>query len=91
MTCIKTYFNYLDDTKNNFVRFGDGSTVNYEGKGRICVQHNEGNTLQLESVLYTPRLTTNILNLDPFDEQDCRIPLQDKNLTIIKQRRKIVG
>ena len=38
MIGIKTYFNYLDDTKNGIVRFVDGSTINYEGKGRIRVQ-----------------------------------------------------
>ena len=91
MTGIKTYFNNLDDTKNSIVRFGDGSTFNYEGKERIRVQHNDENTLQLENVLYTPRLKTNVLNLDPFDEQDCKIPLQDRRLTILNNKGRLLA
>ena len=51
---INTVFNFLDDTKNGVVSFGDGSTINYEGKGRIHVQCSDGNTLQLENVIYAP-------------------------------------
>ena len=91
MTGIKTYLNNLDDTKNSIVRFGDGSTVNYEGQGRHRVQRNDENTLQLENVLYTPRLKTNIINSDPFDEQDCKIPLQDRRLTILNNKERLLA
>ena len=50
---LKHFFNFLDDTKNGVVRFGDGSTINYEGKGRIHVPCSDGNTLLL-SIIYAP-------------------------------------
>ena len=44
----------------------------------------------MENVLYA-QLKTNILNLDKFDEQDCMIPFQDRNLTILNNEGRLLA
>ena len=64
------------------VRFGDGSTIPYEGKGDISVTLKNGEILLIRNVLYLPDLKTNILSLGKLDDQGCITFLCNGFLTI---------
>ena len=64
------------------VRFGDGSSIRYEDKGEVHVECTNGERMIFESVLYIPKLRTNILSLGKLDSQGCDIHLRDDFLTL---------
>ena len=42
MTCMKTFYQSLDESHQRVVRFGDGSSSRYEGKGEVHVECTNG-------------------------------------------------
>ena len=38
MTDMKTFYQSLDESYKGVVRFGDGSSIKYEGKGEVHVE-----------------------------------------------------
>ena len=70
MTCIKSFFFHsIDEHKIGNVKFGDRSSIKYEGCGTIIVMCKNGEEIELKGVLYLPRLKTNILSLEKLDDQ----------------------
>ena len=67
MTGKKAFFDNIDENKKGKVKFGDGSSIPYEGKGDISVTLKTGEVLTIPSVLYLPDLKTNILSLGKLD------------------------
>ena len=61
MTGIKSFFHSIDEQKIGNVNFGDGSSFKYKERGTIIVVRKNGEEIELEGVLYSPRLKTNIL------------------------------
>ena len=53
------------------MKFGDGCTIKYEGKGTTLVNCSNGEVMELEDVLYIPNLKENILTLTKFNDQGC--------------------
>ena len=64
------------------MKFGDGSTIPYEGKDNILVTFKIDEVLIIPNVLYLPDLKTNILNLGKLDDQGCKTILNSGFLTI---------
>ena len=62
MTGKMVFFDNIDENKKGKVKFGDGSTIPYEGKGDISVTLKTGEVLIIPNVLYLPDLKTNILS-----------------------------
>ena len=60
MTGIKSFFHSIDEQKIGNVTFGDGSSIKYEGHGTIIVVSKNGEEIELEGVLYLPKVKTNI-------------------------------
>ena len=90
MTGKKEFFHNIDQNLKGSVRFGDGSTIPYEGKGNISVTLKNGEILLIQNVLYLPDLKTNILSLEKLDDQGCKTSLTihdmaDILLTITKK------
>ena len=82
MTGKKVFFDNIDESKKGKVRFGDGSSIPYEGKGDISVTLKTGEVLTILNVLYLPDLKTNILSLEKLDEQGCKTSLSSGFLTV---------
>ena len=78
----KEFFYNIDVNVKGRVRFGDGSTIPYEGKGDIYVTLKNGEILLIRNVLYLPELKTNILSLRKLDDQGCKTSLSNGFLTI---------
>ena len=82
MTGKKVFFDNIDENKKGKVKFGDGSSIPYEGKGDISVTLKTGEVLIIPNVLYLPDLKTNILSLGKLDEQGCKTFLRSGFLTV---------
>ena len=82
MTGKKAFFHNIDENMKGRVKFGDGSTIPYEGKGNISVTLKNREILLIQNVLYLPDLKTNILSLGKLDDQGCKTSLSNGFLTI---------
>ena len=82
MTGKKVFFDNIDENKKGKVKFGDGSSIPYEGKGDISVTLKTCEVLIIPNVLYLPDLKTNILSLGKLDEQGCKTFLSSGFLTV---------
>ena len=82
MTSMETFYQSLDESQKGVVRFGDGSSIMYEGKGEVHVECTNGERMIFKNVLFIPKLKTNILSLGKLDFQGCDIRLRDDFLTL---------
>ena len=82
MNGMKTFYQSLDEPHQGVVRFGDGSSIRYEGKGKVHVACTNSQRIIFENVLYIPKLKANILSLGKLDSQGCDIRLRDGFLTL---------
>ena len=82
MTSKKSFFHKIDENIKGRVKFGDGSTIPYEGKCNVSVTFKTGEVLIILNVLYLPDLKTNILSLGKLDDQGCKTILNSGFLTI---------
>ena len=78
----KAFFHNIDENMKGRVKFGDGSTIPYEGKGNISVTLKNGEILLIQNVLYLLDLKTNILSLGKLDDQGCKTSLSNGFLMI---------
>ena len=62
MTIMKTFYHSLDEYHKRVVRFSDGSSIKYEGKGGVHMDCTKGDCMIYENVLYIPKFKTNILS-----------------------------
>ena len=90
MTSIKSFFHSIDKHKTGNVKFGDGSSIKYEGRGTIIVMCKNGEEIELKGVLYLPKLKTNILSLGKLDDQGCNTSLSEGYLTIHDKRENFL-
>ena len=59
----RAFFHNFDENMKGRVKFGDASTIPYEGKGNFSVTLKTGEILIIPNVLYLPDLKNNILSL----------------------------
>ena len=81
-TSLKTFYQSLDESHKGVVRFGDGSSIRYEGKGEVHVDCTNGDQMIFKNIINRPKLKTNILSLGKLDSQGCDIHLRDGFLTL---------
>ena len=82
MPGMKTSYQSLDESHKGVVRYGDGSSIRYEDKGKVRVECTNGERMIFKNVLYIPKLKTNILSLGKLHSQGCDIRLRDGFLTL---------
>ena len=82
ITGKKSFFHQIDENQKGKVKFGDGSTIPYEGKGNISVTFKTGGVMIIQNVLYLPNLKTDILSLEKLDDQGCKTILSSGFLTV---------
>ena len=68
MTGMRSYFQSIDENQRGLIRFGDESSIAFEGKGSIMVSYSDGEELKLDGVLFVPTLNVNILSLGNLDD-----------------------
>ena len=90
MTGKKSFFHQIDENQRGKVKFRDGSTIPYEGKGNIFVTFKTSEDLIILNVLYLPDLKTNILSLGKLDDQGCKTTLSCGFLTIHDKFRSLL-
>jgi hypothetical protein len=86
MSGRREIFSELDTSIRGYVKLGDGSDVQIEGRGSILFQCRNGDHLVLSEVYFIPRLQSNIVSIGQLDEigYDTRIrhdTLQLRDLT----------
>ena len=90
MTSMKTFYQSLDESHKGVVRFGDGSSIRYEGKGEVHVNCTNGDRMIFENIFYIPKLKTSILSLGKIDSQGCDIRLRDGFLTLYDAEERLL-
>ena len=88
MTSKRSYFQFLDENQQGVIKFGDESSVRYEGKGSIFLNYLDGEEIKLEGVFYVPSLRVNILSLGKVDEDGFTSTLGGGVLSIFDKEGK---
>ena len=98
MTSKRSFFYSINESQHGAIRFGDESSMVFEGKGSIVVNYSRGEELKLEGVLYVPSLKVNILTLRKLDDDGFTSTLRGGYLSIFDNEgrefvkiQKIVG
>ena len=78
MTDDKEKFEELNDKITGSVKFGDGSTVQIEGKGSIAFRCKNGEERVLREVYFIPSLRSNIISLGQLSEEGNKVVLIGK-------------
>ena len=68
MTGMRSFFKSIDENQRGLIKFGDESSIAFEGKGLIIVSYSNGEELILDGVLFAPTLKVNILSLGKLDD-----------------------
>lgn len=72
------------------VKFGDGSTVDIEGKGSITFKCKNGEERQLHEVYFIPTLHNNIISLGQLSESGNKVILEGEHLWIYEDTRRLL-
>ena len=88
MTSKRSFFYSLDENLSGSIKFGDESSVRYEGKGTILLNYLDGEEVRIEGVLYVPSLKVNILSFGKLDEDGFISTLGGGILSIIDKEGK---
>jgi len=78
-------FRSIDMSVSGKVRFGDGSTVEIQGKGSILFQGNSGDQWILNDVYYIPKLKSNLVSLGQLTEIGHRVVMDDDVLEVTEK------
>ena len=89
MIGMKSYFNAIDENIKGVIRFGDESSVDYEGKGSISVCDSDGKELNLDGVLFVLTLRVNILSIGRLDDDGFTSTLGGGIMSIFDNRGEV--
>ena len=89
MTGMRSFFKSIDENQRGTIKFGDDSSIAFEGKGSIIVNYSNGEELKLEGVLFVPTLKVNILSLGKLDDDGFTSNLGGGVLTIFDDRGNV--
>ncbi|KAL8102842.1 hypothetical protein AgCh_027386 [Apium graveolens] len=82
MTDHHLKFKYLDEGVTGRVKFGDGSTVEIQGKGSVQFTTNDGKEYVLKEIYFIPNLCNNIISLGQLSESGSQIVIKVEYLWI---------
>lgn len=91
MTGSRAAFSELDANILGTVKFGDGSIVDIEGRGKILFACKTGEHRALTGVYYIPRLTSNIISIGQLVENGCQVLIDGGTLRIRDQERRLLA
>lgn len=90
MTCFKAKFTELDENVAGQVRFGDGSTVNIEGRGTVTLLCKNGERKTMHDVYYIPHLRNNIIILGQLSENGNKVILRGEFLWVYEEKGRLL-
>lgn len=90
MTGQRGKFKELDERVTGKVKFGDGSTVNIEGKGSVAFQCKNGEEKLLKEVYYIPNLCNNIISLGQLSEAGNKVIIEGEFLWVYENGGKLL-
>lgn len=90
MTGQRGKFKELDESVTGKVKFGDGSTVNIEGKGSVAFQCKNGDERILQEVYFIPNLCNNIISLGQLSEAGNRVILEGDFLWVYESDGRLL-
>ena len=68
VTSMRSFFKSIDENQRGTIKFGDESSIAFEGKGSVIVNYSNGEELKLGGVLFVLTLKVNILSLGKLDD-----------------------
>lgn len=90
MTGSRSKFKVLDEKVTGKVKFGDGSTVNIEGKGSMIFKCKNGEERTLHDVYYIPTLCSNIKSLGQLSEEGNKVVLNGNHLWVYEEQGNLL-
>ncbi|XP_074351811.1 uncharacterized protein LOC141690959 [Apium graveolens] len=90
MTRERSKFKELNENVKGQVCFGDGSTVNIEGKGSIIFKCKNGEDRIFHEVYYIPRLCNNILSLGQLSEEGNQVIMHGEFLWVYDKDKHLL-
>ena len=72
------------------LKFGDGTSIKYEGKGGVHVDCTNGKLMIFENILYKPKLKTNILILGKLDDQGYDMRIRKGCIILHDSKRRLL-
>jgi hypothetical protein len=88
MTGCRAALATLDETVRGAIRFGDGSTVEIQGRGAVALAGRNNDHRVLTEVYYIPSLKCNIVSLGQLEEGGCRVEIDHGVMTVFERRQK---
>ncbi|CAD6266153.1 unnamed protein product [Miscanthus lutarioriparius] len=85
MTGDRAKFRDIDSIVSGKVTFGDGSTVDIQGRGSILFQGVSGDQWVLYDVYYIPKLKSNLVSLGQLTEIGHRVLMDDDLIEVIEK------
>lgn len=90
MTGCRSKFKSLDEGVMGHVRFGDGSTVDINGKGSVGFKCKNGEELVFHEVYYIPSLCNNIISLGQLSENGNKVVLKGMFLWVYETNGRLI-
>jgi hypothetical protein len=85
MTGDRQKFRDIDSTVSGKVTFGDGSTIEIQGRGSILLQGISGDQWLLYDVYFIPKLRSNLVSLGQLTEIGHRV-VMDEDLIEVSEK-----
>lgn len=86
MSCSRSLFKDLDETKKSDVRLGDDKQVQVEGKGTVVIKDIQGETKLVPDVQFVPNIAHNLLSVGQMMSNGYRIVFDDDACTIVEKK-----
>lgn len=69
--------NLIEKDTNFKIIVGHNATYSVKGVGNVTLQLNQGNTIQLQEVLYVPDLKKNLVSISAMEDKGFKVALID--------------
>lgn len=91
MSGNKYAFSELDESFRNTVKFGDNSTVNVMGKGKVTIQAKEDSVHTISNVFFVPELRANLLSIGQLQEKGYEFVIKDGVCRIQDSKKGLIA
>lgn len=90
MTGQKSKFKELDERITGRVKFGDGSTVDIQGRGSIALKCKDGQERTLNEVYFIPNLRSNIISVGQLTEDGSKVVIKGDFMWVYDKEEKLL-
>jgi hypothetical protein len=84
-------FDYLDETIQGLVTFGDTSKVPFKGKGNIPIKLKNGDYSHITDIYYVPAIKQNLVSIGQLMEKGYTLYMKNCHLTIIDYNGRLIA